>query len=253
MDDNDASGDIARLIAGNEPPSWLVVAVSKARATLAWTVKKEREYPHRKELRARLKKLAVAIETVREAMLRDFDLMTLLRAGDDFLLNENETYHGLGDLAERVKRTLGDLPARKGRYKYFWRSEGATPQQVCALMVSVLWERVRSTPPPNTNAEAQEACAALWAAARGPVKPKRKIVRKVRIPRDSTSTEVWRDHLRAAKLLAQSDEAKFLRRSLSPNPDEAWERATPAEVEIIRSEQPSWIIDARAIAGRRRR
>jgi hypothetical protein len=159
MDDKDASGDIARLIAGNEPPLWLIVAVSKARATLAWNVKKEREYPHRKELRNRLEKLDEAIETVR-AEMRDIDISTMLLAGDDAFHNQNETYHGLGDLAERVKRTLGDLPARKGRDKYFWRSEGATPQQNCALMVGILWKSVHSAAPPNTNAQAQEACAA---------------------------------------------------------------------------------------------
>lgn len=210
-----SDGSIALLIAGQDPPSWLSAAVAKARATLAWTVGKEREYPSRRVMRARLGKLAASINTVREAMF-DFDLATLLRAGDSFFLNENETYHGLGDLAERVRKTLEALPPRKGSDKYFLRSEGATPRQNCALMISILWEEVHSRAPPNTNANAQEACAALWVAASGPVKRGRKVAGKWRIPSDGTSTEIWRDHLREAKLRAGSQEAKFLKRSLIP-------------------------------------
>jgi hypothetical protein len=241
MEEKDASDDgdalIAGIIAGDKAPPWLVLAVSKARATLAWTIKKEREYPHRKELRARLKKLADAVQTVRAAMYEDFDLMIMLRAGDDFILNENETFHGLGDLAERTRKTLAAVPARKGKDKYFWRSEGATPRQNCALMVSILWERVRSAAPPKSNVQAQEACAALWAAAGGLVERDGKIVGKWGTTRVGASVSVWRDHLRAAKLLSQSEEAKFLRRSLSPKPDEAWERASAAEIGIIRSSE----------------
>jgi hypothetical protein len=106
---------IARLIAAaDEPPPGLVAAVAKARATLVWTIQKERGYPYRNELRARLEKLAAAVETVRNGM-RDLDMSTLLLGGDAFFLNQNETYHGLGDLGEKVKRTLSDLPVRVGQ------------------------------------------------------------------------------------------------------------------------------------------
>jgi hypothetical protein len=233
MAEEEASRRLARIIAGNEPPSWLFAAAAKARDTLYWTIKSEREYLRRSEMRAWLEEMAAAIETVRAAMWNDFDMMTLLRAGDAFLLNENEMFHGLVYMAERVKETLAKIPAGKGRHKYFWRSEGATPQQLCALMVSILWELVHSAAPPNTNAEAQEACAWLWVAAGGLVEREGKIVGKWGATGDGASVSVWRDHLRAAKLLAQSDEAKRLRRSLSPN--SAWEVATPEEIEIIRT------------------
>ena len=208
-----SDGSIALLIAGQEPPSWLSAAVAKARATLAWIITQERVYPGRKELRLRLEALATAIGFVRREVLNP-DMVELLRTGDKVLLYERETYLGLGDLGERVKRLLLDVPQRKGSDKYFGRSDGATPQQNCALMISILWEKVHSKAPPNTNANAQEACAALWAAARGPVKRRRKIAGKLRIPSTGTSTEVWRDYLRDAKLRAESDEAKRLKRSL---------------------------------------
>jgi hypothetical protein len=220
MDDDAAVLDIARLIAGDDPTEGLVFVIRKALNTLSWTVRTETKYPHRNELRARLKKLLVAIETIRDDM-HDLDLMNQVRGGDNFFQNESETNHGLGDLAERAKRIMRDIPAGKGSHKYFGRSEGATPQQRCALMVSVLWEEVRSTPPPNKNAQAQEACAALWKAAGGAIKRKRsrwKTAGKWTIPSDGASTEVWRDHLQAAKRLRDSSDAKLLRRSLSSDP-----------------------------------
>jgi hypothetical protein len=199
MDDDAAVLNIARLIAGDDPAEELVFVIRKALNTLSLTVRTETKYPHRNELRARLKKLLVAIETIRDDM-HDFDPMDQVRGGDNFFQNETETNHGLGDLAERAKRILRDIPAGKGRHKYFGRSEGATPQQRCALMVSVLWEEVRSDPPPNKNAEAQEACATLWKAAGGAIKrskrsqrSQRKTAGKWTIPSDGASTEVWRD------------------------------------------------------------
>ena len=226
---------IARLVVapGEDPPPWLVTALSAARSTLAWIIRQERAYPGRKELRQRLEALMNAIGFVRREMY-DLDMAMLLRAGDKVLLHERETYQGhRRPRLARVKRLLRAVPQRKGSDKYFWQSEGATPQQNCALMISILWEKVHSKAPPNTNANAQEACAALWAAARGPVKRGRQIAGKLRIPSTGTSAEVWRDHLRAAKRLAESDEAKHLRRSLNKNWDAALERATPEEVEII--------------------
>src|SRR5271155_4954354 len=109
----------------------------------------------------------------------------MLLAGDDAFLNQNEMYHGLGDLAGRVEKTLDSLPSGKGRYKYFWRRDGATPRENCALMVSVLWEQIHSVVPPSAKAEAQEACAALWKAAGGAIKrSQRKIAGRRRIPSD---------------------------------------------------------------------
>jgi hypothetical protein len=210
----DSDEAISRLIvaSGEDLPPRLVAAIGKARLTLASTIRQERAYPGRKELRQRLEKLAKAIELVRGEML-DFDMAMLLRAGDKALLYERETYQGLGELAERVKKTLDAIPSRKGRDKHFWRSEGATPQQNCALIVSILWERTRSALPLNTEKCAQQACAALWAAAGGPVEVDGKIV-GIWTDRSDPSTAVWRDHLRAAKKLAESEEANFLRQSL---------------------------------------
>jgi hypothetical protein len=215
---------IARSIAGSteEPPSWLHEAVSKARMTLVWTIQKEREYPTRKQMQSRLKELGSAIETVRQAML-DLDLATLLRAEDNFFLNENETFHGLGDLAERVKIQLGKLPIRKGPDKFFARPDGASPQQNCAIMVRILWKLEHSAAPKPDDKRAQKACAGLWAAAGG---------RLGWSDHENPSTATWRDHLRMAEALDDSEEARFLRRSLDPSATRTL--ATAEETELIR-------------------
>ena len=208
----------ARLIVapGEDPPPWLVAALGRARLTLASTIRHERAYPGRKELRQRLEVLAAASEFVRREML-DLDIAMLLRGRDGVLLNEPETYQGLGDLAERAKRRFVEVPEGQGRHKHFPRSEGATPQQNCALMISVLWEKVHTEAPPNTNANAQEACAKLWEAAGGRVKRRR---RKITVPSDDATTDIWRDHLREAKLRVGSEEANFFRWSLVSGPAE---------------------------------
>ncbi|MFZ2109604.1 MAG: hypothetical protein WAV18_30220 [Roseiarcus sp.] len=112
MDDDGAVLNIARLIAGDDPAEGLVFVIRKALNTLGLIVRTETKYPHRNELRARLKKLLVAIETIRDDM-HDFDLMDQVRGGDNFFQNETETNQGLGDLAERVKMILRDIPAGK--------------------------------------------------------------------------------------------------------------------------------------------
>jgi hypothetical protein len=218
MDRDEAIARLVFAAADRELPPWLVAAVRKARETLAWIIRQERAYPGRKVLRRRLEALAAAAEFVRRET-RDIDMAMLLRAGDSSLPNERETYQGLGDLAERVRKALDAVPERQGQDKYFGRPNGATPQQNCALMVSILWEEVHSKAPPNTNANAQEACAKLWAGAGGPVRHRRKSGGKVRMSSGSASTEVWRDHLREAKRGVGAEEAEFLIQSLVPGPE----------------------------------
>jgi hypothetical protein len=209
MGDDDIVG-IARLILGatKELPEWLVPVIGKALATLAWSVKTEPKYPSREELRKRLQALSAAIENVRKE-IRDLSLSTLLLRGDDQFHNENEMYHGLGDLAVRVTGTIDRIPSRKGRDKFFGRPEGLTLQVNCALMVSTIWVRVHGKSPPNTAKSAQQACAALWEAAGG------EILGRWGKTAHGASVVVWRDHLREAKRSADSAEAAFILRSLS--------------------------------------
>jgi len=204
----DADAALAAIIASPNPPQdWLLKAIAKARQTLSWTLEKERTYPGRPALRERLQKLAEAIREVRNA-IRDFDVQQILLGEDDFFLNQNDMYHGLLDLEKRTEARLAPIRSGKGRDKFYTRPEGATPEQNCALMVSVLWNRVHGKQPPNTNDGAQRACGALWAAAGGGT------CGRWGATQDKVSVVVWRDHLRTAKVSAGSPEARFIERSL---------------------------------------
>jgi hypothetical protein len=199
---------IAVIIAlPEDPPDWLVSSVRKTRETLTWTLQKEADYPGRAELRKRLERLQSAAKELRAA-LEDFGTHALLWGPDDYLFNDVPRYDFLDDLDERIKARLNEIPSRQGRDKFYLRSDGATPQENCALMISGLWERVHSSPPHNTSGEAHMACAALWTASGGSTKG------RWGATVDGESVSVWRDHLRTAKELASSEEAEFFRRSL---------------------------------------
>jgi hypothetical protein len=207
--------EIADLIVGpgKETPPWLTAALSKARATLTWIIEAKRAYPNRNELRGRLELLVAAAKFARLQIL-DLDMVALLRAGDRAMLNEYETYQGLGDLAERATKALAKIPIRRGSDKHLVRSHGATPHQNCALMIIFIWEKCHSKSAANANQNVQAACAALWAQVGGQARRSPKIARKFKIRNAIETTDVWRDHLRAAKKIMKSPEATFLKDSL---------------------------------------
>jgi hypothetical protein len=199
---------IAVIIAlPEDPPDWLVSSVRKARETLTWTLQKEADYPGRAEWRKRLERLESAAKKLRAA-LEDFNTHSLLWNANQYLFNDVPRYDFLDDLDERIKARLNEIPSRQGRDKFYPRSDGATPQQNCALMISCLWERVHATPPPNTSENAQGACAGLWKASGAST------IGRWGATVDGESVSVWRDHLRTAKDLDFSKEAEFFRRSL---------------------------------------
>jgi hypothetical protein len=209
--------DPDRLIAAfitlpESPPDWLVLAARKARQTLTWTIRKDAEYPGRAEWRKRLERLQTAAKELRAA-LEDFGTHALLWGADEYLFNDVPRYDFLDDLDERINARLNEIPSRQGRDKFYPRSDGATPQENCALMISCLWEKIHSNPPHNTSEEAQMACAALWKASGGST------TGRWGTTADSESVSVWRDHLRTAKNLAFSKEAEFFRRSLMEGRD----------------------------------
>ena len=159
---DDAVLDIARLIAGDEPPGWLLCAADKARDMLSESRRGEAIYPKRARQRQQLVTLHSAIAFVRKA-IRNPTISATLLAGDNHFHNQNETDHGLADLAKRAATAIGEIPPGGGRNKF--QPDGLRPQVKCALMVSVLWTSARGVEPPTANETAQRACEALWKAA----------------------------------------------------------------------------------------
>ena len=139
----------------------------------------------------------------------DFNVHHILLGQDDFLLYENEMYQGLLDLENKAKARLSAVRSGKGRDKFYTRPDGATPEQLCAMTISVVWNVVHGKQPPNTNEFAQRACDTLWVAAGGGTSRRWRLKNA-----DRPSVAVWRDHLRAAKEAIGSQEAQFLERSL---------------------------------------
>jgi len=196
--------DIARVICGgDEPPDWLVSALETACDSLAWQVHAEAQYPSRNTLLKQLRTLEAAAEFVR-ANLRDIDMSTILLNGESQFLNQNEMYHGLGDVARRAKRMIDAIPKRQGRDKFFVSRDGLKPQVNCALMVSIIWERAHGCWPFVNDDNAHQTCDMLWTAAGGP-----------EFGGWGGSDSGWRNHLRAAKAAGQSMEAKHIRRFLA--------------------------------------
>jgi hypothetical protein len=184
---------IARLIADGSPPDWLTPIVEKLRRTLDWSIKHEASYPTREALRTKLETLGAAVEVVRRN-LTDLEISELLLAGDDLFEHQNEMYHGLSSLAVRVSRVLNEIRPGGGRDKHY-AHEGLSSQVNCALMVCIAWDRVRGEWPANSDPVAHRACGALWKAAGGGA------------GWGGCSEVVWRDHIRAAKKAATSQEA----------------------------------------------
>ena len=224
---DDAVLDIARLIAGDEPPGWLLCAADKARDMLSESRRGEAIYPKRARQRQQLVTLHSAIAFVRKA-IRNPTISATLLAGDNHFHNQNEMDHGLADLAKRAAAAIGEIPPGGGRNKF--QPDGLSPQVKCALMVSVLWTSARGVEPPIANETAQRACEALWKAASigesvrvrvRAAKPKKRIV-KVKAAgcgpdrrKAGESVARWRDHLRAASRAPSSNEAEFVCAALS--------------------------------------
>jgi len=87
--------------------------------------------------------------------------------GDPAFLNQNETYHGLGDIAERAARVRDQRPQGQGAGKLYPASAaGPNEKELCALIVMIAWRSHSGKWPKNTRAM-HEACEALWRTAGG--------------------------------------------------------------------------------------
>jgi hypothetical protein len=173
-------------------------------------IQKDSDYPPRKELRARLQSVADAIDVVRGS-LRDFEVSTLLLSTETGFEHQNEMDHALRNYAEKVSKVLNEIRPGPGRNKHY-ASAGLSCLVNCALMVSLMWERVHREWPPVNNNTAQEACAELWAASGGDT------TRLYGTTKDTRSVVVWRDYLRDAKAATDSPEAELIKRSLDAIP-----------------------------------
>jgi hypothetical protein len=134
------------LDSGERPEDWLR---AKLIETLRYAIKREAIYPNRPTLYDRLEDVEKAARLLMDE-LPDLQIHALLLDGDDRIENENETYHGLCDIAARAARVRAHKPPKQGRGKLYPEAAiGPNPMELCALMVSIGWHEKRREWPGN--------------------------------------------------------------------------------------------------------
>jgi hypothetical protein len=164
-------GDIAGpapAVPGGRVPAWLAEAASPTLIPgLQYAIKREAAYPSRTELLRRLG----AVEAAARLLMRelpDLQIRALLLDGDERIENENEMYHGLKDMAARAGRVRERKPRKQGRGKlYPDPATGPNLMEHCALIYAVVHHHKFGRWPKN-DANARQACEALWKEAGGP-------------------------------------------------------------------------------------
>jgi hypothetical protein len=178
---------LASLIAGDvTPPAWLADGLLAAASSVGFVARQAARQPGRTELRDRISDMRRAAAAVIDH-LEDADVMrTVIAATEDDLDSDRDVWHGLQSLIGRADRTLAihGLRPGKGRGKH---DPGRSGEEACALFVAVAWREVHGAAPPHTNADANEACNALWELATGET-----------LPENSNSTSRWRVEIQDA-------------------------------------------------------
>jgi hypothetical protein len=132
--------DVARLIAGHNPPAWLLKWLQGCAAGLAGAIRDETQYPSRPKQR---KRLAVAAKMARHLQreLTDPTMLALLDPAESLLdsADANLTMTVLRNIATNAVRASPKVPKGRGPHKGFLRPEGLAAQRICALVVSVVW------------------------------------------------------------------------------------------------------------------
>jgi excisionase family DNA binding protein len=157
--------DVARDIAGGDPPQWLVQALSD----LAWNVAgaglSEAGDPSRAELRSRFHRVRVAADNLERALDAIGDgrrWMTLTDLG-----SLRTARGGIRTAVEFCDRTLKRIPSGGGRGRAR-RQAGPTARVICAIIIAEAWTTVHGQLRGGHNERIGEICMTYWLACGGP-------------------------------------------------------------------------------------
>jgi hypothetical protein len=157
---NDWRIDNDRVSAGELPTP------VKLLKSLEYAIKRKAAYPLRPEIHKRLAKVEDAARLL-EHELADPQILALLSNGDPRLEN------WLSDMARTARRLTSRVaefrerhPQKQGRGKLYPEA-GPDPLEICALMISMLWQQDNGRLPGKGNVKAHKFCEDLWLAAGG--------------------------------------------------------------------------------------
>jgi hypothetical protein len=164
--DDDHLRAAAELIGGQVPPAWLIVWLKHMAMGVGSAISEERDYPSRRELRARLRRIQAAARMLM-GEIEDHVVLGHLEAGTESPLGFEE-HSALERIARLADAAAERIPAGGGAGKsMIAKADGHSAPQICALVVMVAWRGTTGDWPPIRNAAAQSACERLFVAAGG--------------------------------------------------------------------------------------
>ena len=177
--------EVARRIAGDNPSAWLVEKLPIFISGIGSARIAEIEYPGRPETRKRLKAIAKAARLIHQELQQSL-ILSLVVGDQPWTPGENEKMSWLHDIASRAEAAIPEAePVGRPSDKH-WPRPSRGPARLaakaqCALVVAIIWEKMRGTWPGLDNEDAWLACDGLWRAAGG------------------NSIRDWSDHLEIAR------------------------------------------------------
>ena len=191
--------DVARKIAGCEPPAWFVTNLHRAADWgLAPMHAQDRKATGRAATRDRLTAIAKAARLIVREM-HNSEVSNYLERDGQFE-HGSEVVHTLNLMAERADKAVEIIGSMKGRASLISKFGGVSTTTLCAHLIVEAWTVLRGKPPGAENPQAAEAAEALWRATGGAERGRGK-------PEDVDGLDRWRDPFRAALKMPEQDRA----------------------------------------------
>lgn len=191
-------GDVARRIAGDNPPAWLVEELPVLISSIGGARIAENEYPGRPEIRERLEAFVKAARLLEQELQHSL-ILSLVVGDQPWTPGENEKMSWLRDIALRAEAAIPEAePVGRPSDKHYpsREPEQLAARAMCALVVFIIWKKVRGKWPGLKNDDARFACEGLWRAAGGDL------------------IKGWSEHLKIARNQIDGRYASVIRRHL---------------------------------------
>ena len=200
--------DVARLICGDDPPTWLAEQLWRWNRWLYRDRRVEEIRLPRKQMRSTLREIENAALLLTEALAPSLIREFLDASPGGPIVDPERLMRALEDLSDRAfqARNGADLATKSGASKPGpgkARPESMSPRTLCAIMIWDAWKHVHKSEPAPKNRQAAEAAEAYWRSAGGerhyageePLAVWRHHFKKAAAPRGEDFRAEWRRHL----------------------------------------------------------